>query len=126
MTELLPLNNSPINQQAKKILRALKAEVSQGHLYSLQLAIEGLKLAKTEGWMAEYQPLALEQAESMLAWTPAKVQSLMPESMAVESDDQTKAGEEAAVARAVNLGIGLWENLQPKMPHLSPPTQATE
>jgi hypothetical protein len=129
IVEHLEQNNSPFNQAAKKILHKLKVDVSQAHLFGLQLALHGLESMKTEGWMKDFQPAAINQAEQMLAWKPEAVEPWVRygeegRRADPEADDQSalwlsehKNPQEAAE----QMGMNLWENLQERVPSLSPP-----
>ena len=129
VVEHLSQNSSRFNQVAKAALRKLKADVSPAYLYSLQLAIYGLRAMKTEGWMQDYQPEAIDQAELMLGWSPEFVESWIRYGEENRRED-SEADEQSAlwlqehkdpIEAAEQLGMNLWENLQEKVPDLSPP-----
>lgn len=90
------VNQSPLDQQCKLLLKQKGISSDPSYLYSLQLVIWGLENLELIGPWAKSQTALLEQAKIMFAWKPQIVLKLLmnpddsdrePGDVELESDD---------------------------------------
>ena len=124
--ERLEQNKSPFSQRCKKLLASMGEEKDADYLYSLQLAIWGLKNLPLSGPSAEYRPNLLEQAEVMLNWKPEEAEPyLMPEMQNgdFQSGEDWLPKNSNPKQSAAEVTSTLVSNLQQSHPQLGPPSE---
>ena len=68
MTELAQ-NQHPVNQEALKHLKRLGQEISNSHLYALQLALWAME-SQNDRWEPSQRPELEQQVGTLLSWEP--------------------------------------------------------
>lgn len=120
--EYLALNNSPLNQRAKKVLKQLGQEPDPTNLHSLQLARHGLKEMPAVGTEGEYLPALRNKAAELLNENPEEVQPyLVPPGADLQEDWlPTRADPESLAAEMASTFA---DNAQNRHPLTGPPSE---